>query len=188
MISRDTVLPIELKYRTSRIKDQGLVRDRRDLLTLRAQALKEMLTTLKEGLVRQKRLQEEAAEYLNRRRNAYEDLLREGDLVVIFRSELKTSFLAKLAFRQKGLFRIRYVLRDSASYQLKELDRSDKKQTFTRENLKKVALFRIAREPPLTDKEVVAQVEPFRDIYLPQKVDPNLEGFVYPIVKLSAMT
>ena len=56
IIGRDTILPIELKYRTYSILDQGKVRDRADLLALRARVLEEITRSIKEATLRQRRL------------------------------------------------------------------------------------------------------------------------------------
>ena len=56
IIGRDTILPIELKHRTYSILDQGKVRDRADLLALRARVLEEITRSIKEATLRQRRL------------------------------------------------------------------------------------------------------------------------------------
>lgn len=73
--------------------------------------------------------------------------MKVDDLVIVFRSEDKTNFSAKLAFRWKGPFRIREVLHGGASYRLAELDGTDMDITFPPKNLKHVPLFPVDKEP-----------------------------------------
>ena len=106
MIGRDAVLPIELEHKTFRVMDWEKVRTRAELLALRAQALQDMSVRVEEGKLRQERLRAQQKEYFDDRRRPDNRILEKGDLVLVYRSELKTNYSHKLAFRWEGPFRI----------------------------------------------------------------------------------
>lgn len=72
---------------------------------------------------------------------------------MLYRSKLRTSFSHKLVFRQRGLFRIKEVLPNRATYRIKELYSPMLVETFLKENLKPVPNFRQLVEEPLDNTQ-----------------------------------
>jgi hypothetical protein len=143
MIGREAILPIELKHTTYNTQNWGNIVTRGDLLAQRARALDYMTLKLDDAMLRQGRLRNDAKSYYDWKNNC-DNMpdLKVDDLVMLYRSELRTSFSHKLVFRWRGPFRIASVLPGGAAYRIKELDGALLEGTFPKENLKPASDFR----------------------------------------------
>jgi hypothetical protein len=170
MIGREAILPIELEHTTYNTQGWGEIYTHEDLLAQRARALDYMTLKLDDAMLRQDRLRTEAKSYHDWKNNC-DNLpdLKVEDLVMLYRSELRTSFSHKLVFRWRGPFRVASVLPGGVAYRIKELDGAILEGTFPKENLKPVPDFRQPEEePPDNTWQAVDDYDP----------DDHNEGYV----------
>jgi hypothetical protein len=129
-----------------------------------------MTLKLDGAMLRQDRLRNDAKSYHDWKHNCGNmPDLEVDDLVMLYRSELRTSFSHKLVSRWRGPFRIASVLPNGVAYRIKELDGSSLEGTFPKENLKPVPDFRQpAEEPPDNTWQPIEEYDP----------DEHNEGYV----------
>ena len=135
---RDCVLPAESRFPTWRILEWNEVRDRSDLLALRARQLEMRDEDLEESLARKKRIREEGKEAFDRSHNVRHAPLQTGDVVLRYDkvvADVDKSLRTKLNYKWLGPYRIHSV-NQVGSFKLEEMDGVVLKKSFTGSQLK----------------------------------------------------
>lgn len=136
---REAVLPIELKFRTWRILGWAKVRDRAELLALRARQLQGRDEDLEEVRLRKQRKRMEGKEAFDATRQIRWAEIKEGDLVLRHDSiaEIDMSRNRKLSYKWLGPYRVQKAIPEKGTYILEEFDGTKLSGTYSGNRLKK---------------------------------------------------
>ena len=156
---RDCALPAESKFPTWRILEWDEVRDRSDLLALRARQLEMRDEDLEESLARKKRIREEGKEAFDRSHGVRHIPLQVNDVVLRYDkvvADIDKSLRTKLNYKWLGPYRIHSV-NQVGSFKLEEMDGVVLKRSFTGSQLKpfikKTRFFMPTKEDETEDSE-----------------------------------
>jgi hypothetical protein len=119
----DAVLPIELEVPTWSTLPWHTVKDRSDLIAMRARQIERRDKDVEEAVLRMKRLKENNASYFDDTHVLRHEPLAKNDIVLLH-DTIKSSDMTsvqKLRYRWQGPYRIREV-KSNGSYVLEELD------------------------------------------------------------------
>lgn len=135
---RECILPMESKFPTWRILEWEKVRDREELLALRARQLEMRDEDIEETLARKKRIREEGKEEFDQAHNVRTEPLKVDDIVLRYDkvvTEIDKSSKTKLQYRWLGPYRI-HSANPVGSFKLKEMDGVILDRSFTGSQLK----------------------------------------------------
>jgi hypothetical protein len=135
---RECVLPAESKFPTWRVLEWDKVRDRADLIALRARQLEMRDADLAESLARKKRIREEGKEAFDNTHNIRREPLKKNDIVLRYDkviTDIDKSSQTKLQYRWLGPYRI-HSANEVGSFKLEEMDGVVLSRSFTGSQLK----------------------------------------------------
>src|SRR5436190_6752153 len=98
------------------------VRDRADLLAMRARQIERRDEDIEEAVAHLQRMREQGKEQYDRMRAVIKELPKKGDLVLLHNSKLETSHSKKLKFRWTGPYRVKEVVNEKGTYWLEGMD------------------------------------------------------------------
>jgi len=146
----DAVLPIELDVPTWQTLPWNTVRERPDLISMRARQIERRDEDIEEAMAHLQRMRIQGKEQYDRMRDLTKDPPKKEDLVLLHNSKLNTSYSAKLKFRWSGPYRVKEIINDKGTYKLEELDGTPLKHPVHGNRLKKFWLrdesFRVVEE------------------------------------------
>jgi len=118
----EAVLPIELDVPTWQTLPWNTVRTRAELIAMRAQQIERRDEDIEEARAHLQRMREKGKERHDWTKQLISDPAKEGDLVLLHDSALKTNLSRKLRFWWTGPYRVRSVIKEKGTYFLEELD------------------------------------------------------------------
>lgn len=136
---REAVLPIELKFRTWRILEWERIRDRAELLALRARQLQGRDEDLEEVRLLKQRKRMESKEYFDQTEQIRSTEIKEGDLVLQHDSfaEIDMSRSRKLSYKWLRSYRVCKAVPEKGTYILEEFNCTRLTGTYSGSRLKK---------------------------------------------------
>jgi len=138
LYGREVILPLETRYPTWRLLDWNNVKNRSDLLALRARQLELRNDDMAEIVLRKRRLREMGKELFDRTHQIRQGDIKVHDIVLVFdvRNSIDKSSNSKLNYRWAGPYRVKTAETTKGYYTLEELDGTPLKGTFAGNRLK----------------------------------------------------
>ena len=156
---REAVLPVETRYPTWRVLDWESIRDRADLLAVRAQQLRLRDEDIEEVKLRKQRKRMEGKEAFDGSHRLRQGDIVEGDVVLRHNAQLEAdmSTAKKLVYKWSGPYRIRTAVLEKGTYILEEFDGTRLPGTYAGNRLKKFVKRKGFYEPVVLVEDLEAE-------------------------------
>ena len=137
MYGYEAVLPVELTEPTWAVLKWSSVRDRADLLALRARQFERRDADLEEAGLHLRRMRENGKEAFDDSHVVRREELKIGDLVLVHDTAKEKNYSVKLQYKWFGPYRVKEVISGKGAYILEELDGSELKGSYAGSRLKR---------------------------------------------------